>query len=109
MVQDGARPYATIPRWLERFALLVQQDESMLRRGPLALESPRDLAMAANVRWIVDRLPNGERAMVWAHNAHVQREQITGPAFPGVFASMGSRLAKDFGTSYVSIGMAYGG
>jgi len=96
--------------WVERFALLVRQDELMLRRGPLSPESPRDVAMAENARWLVDRLPNGERAVVWAHNAHVQRVLITGPAVPaGAFYSMGARLARDLGDGYVAIGTAYGG
>jgi erythromycin esterase len=95
---------------VERFAVLVRQDEVMLRRGPLSPESPRDVAMADNARWLVDRLPNGERAVVWAHNAHVQRVLITGPAVPaGAFYSMGARLARDLGDGYVAIGTAYGG
>lgn len=96
--------------WAERLALVAQQDEVMLRRGPFSPEAPRDAAMAANTQWIVDRLPRGERAMLWAHNAHVQRTPIKGPALPrGAFPSMGSRLGESLRTGYFAVGTAYGG
>ena len=96
--------------WAERFALIVQQDEVMLRDGPFSPESPRDAAMAANTRWIVDRLPAGERAVLWAHNAHVQRVAIKGgPVPPGAFPSMGVRLGRELGDAYFAIGTSYGG
>jgi erythromycin esterase len=96
--------------WAERLAVIVQQDEVMLRLGPFSPELPRDAAMAANTRWIVDRLPSGERAMLWAHNAHVQRAPIKGPGLPrGAFPSMGYRLGEALGTGYFAIGTAYGG
>ena len=48
--------------------------------------------------------------MIWAHNAHVQRVAIKGPAMPaGVVANMGSRLGEALGSRYVAIGTAYGG
>ena len=96
--------------WAERFALIVQQDEVMLRNGPFSAENPRDAAMTANTRWIVDRLPSGERAVLWAHNAHVQRVAIKGgPVPPGEFPSMGQRLARELGEAYFAIGTSYGG
>jgi erythromycin esterase len=96
--------------WAERLALVAQQDEVMLRQGPFSPEAPRDAAMAANTRWIVDRLPSGERAVLWAHNAHVQRALIKGSALPpGAFPSMGRRLGEALGNGYFAIGTAYGG
>jgi erythromycin esterase len=96
--------------WAERFALIVQQDEVMLRNGPFSSENPRDAAMAANTRWLVDRLPGGERAVLWAHNAHVQRVPIKGgPVPPGEFPSMGQRLGRALGDAYFVIGTTYGG
>jgi erythromycin esterase-like protein len=66
--------------------------------------------MAANTRWIVDALPDGERAVLWAHNAHVQRVAIKGgPLPPGSFTSMGYRLGRQMGQSYFAVGTAYGG
>ena len=96
--------------WAERFALIAQQDEVMLREGPLSAENPRDAAMAANTRWILDRLPSDERAVLWAHNAHVQRTPLKGgPLPPGELPGMGYRLGKDLGHAYFAIGTAYGG
>lgn len=96
--------------WAERFALLVEQDVRILRADPRSPENPRDVSMADNARWVVDRLPSGERAVLWAHNAHVQRVAIKGPVVPaGVVTNMGSRLGQDLGSRYVAIGTAYGG
>ena len=96
--------------WAERLALVAQQDEVMLRRGPFSPEAPRDAAMASNTQWIVDRLPSGERAVLWAHNAHVQRALVKGPPLPpGAFPAMGSRLGEALGNRYFAIGTAYGG
>jgi erythromycin esterase len=94
----------------ERFALLVEQDIRILRADPHSTGNPRDVGMADNARWLVDRLPRGERAVLWAHNAHVQRVAIKGPVVPaGVVTNMGSRLAEELGSRYVAIGTAYGG
>jgi erythromycin esterase len=96
--------------WAVRFALIVQQIEVMLRNGPFSAEAPRDAAMAANTKWLTDRLPAGERAVFWAHNAHVQRTLIKGSPMPiGPLPSMGYRLGLQFGKAYVAIGTAYGG
>lgn len=96
--------------WAERFALLVEQDLRILQADLRSTENPRDLSMADNTRWLVDRLPRGERAVLWAHNAHVQRVAIKGPAVPaGVVANMGTRLGEELGPRYVAIGTAYGG
>ena len=96
--------------WAERYALIAQQDEVMLREGPFSPDNPRDVAMAANIGWIVDRLPRGERAVVWAHNAHVQAVPIAGEAVgPRSFPSMGVRLRRALGEGYFAIGTAYGG
>ena len=96
--------------WAERYALIARQDEVLLREGPFSPELPRDVAMAANIRWIVDRLPRGERAVVWAHNAHVQFTPIAGPSVgPRSFPSMGVRLRRELDDGYFVVGTAYGG
>jgi erythromycin esterase len=96
--------------WARRIALVLQQSEETLRLGMFAPAAPRDRAMAANTLWVLSRLGADERAVYWAHNAHVQRAVVTGPALPpGRFPSAGSRFADALGTRYYAIGTAYGG
>jgi len=97
-------------RWAERLALVAQQTEAFFRLGPYQITNPRDVAMAANTLWALERLPAGERAVLWAHNAHVQRVPIAGPPVPnGPTPSMGTMIAAKLGTGYLAIGTAYGG
>jgi erythromycin esterase len=96
--------------WAQRVARVAQQHESTLRIGMFAPTAPRDEAMAENILWILDRLPAGERAVYWAHNAHVQRVPVTGSKLPpGAFPSAGTRLGAALGRRYLAIGTAYGG
>jgi erythromycin esterase len=97
-------------RWVHRLALLPGQLEEMLRLGAYHPDNPRDRAMAANTRWVLDQLRPGERAVLWAHNAHVQRVPIEGPVVPaGTPPSMGFLLGRELGAGYLAIGFGYGG
>ncbi len=60
----------------------------------------RDRAMAENVRWLAEREP-GARMMLWAHNGHVAR------GGSGMAGSMGSHLARMFGSAMVVFGFAF--
>lgn len=96
--------------WAKRIARLIQQNELFLRLGAFHPTAPRDEAMAENTLWILNRLPAGERAVYWAHNAHVQHAPIQGPPLPpGTFFGAGTHFAKALGKRYVAIGTAYGG
>jgi erythromycin esterase-like protein len=96
--------------WIRRVARVLQQNETTLRLGFFAPAAPRDEAMAENILWILDRLAKGERAVYWAHNAHVQRTVVKGSRLPpGAFPSAGSRLGVTLGQRYYAIGTAYGG
>ncbi len=67
-----------------------------------AQAAQRDVCMARNVQWILDRQPKGARAVLWAHNGHVCRlRQIWGK-------SMGACLAEVYGRDQVVIGFAAG-
>ncbi len=83
----------------------------MLRLGAYHPTNPRDLAMAANTEWVLARQRPGERVVLWAHNAHVQRVPIEGPPVLGGGAtpSMGTMLGAKLGAGYVAIGTSYGG
>src|SRR5215470_9958603 len=66
----------------------------------------RDSCMAANVRSLLDAEGPGTRAVLWAHNGHVQRS-------PSVFfkvielTNMGSHLHTMFGNEMVVFGFAF--
>jgi len=96
--------------WIRRVALVISQSETMSRLGPFSPTVPRDLAMADNLMWILSRLGRNERLVYWAHNAHVQKTEVTGPGVPeGRFPPTGLRLAERLGRAYVAVGCAYGG
>lgn len=96
--------------WAKRIARVIQQHELMLRLGAFHPTAPRDEAMAENTLWILARLPKGERAVYWAHNAHVQHAPVKGPPLPaGAWTGAGTHFAKALGKRYVAIGTAYGG
>jgi len=66
----------------------------------------RDRCMAANVRSLLDAEGHGAKAVLWAHNGHVQRS-------PSVFfkvielTNMGSHLHTMFGNEMVVFGFAF--
>jgi erythromycin esterase len=94
----------------QRLALLLERNEEGLRLGTYTAIAPRDHALAENTLWIVSRLPAGERAVYWAHNAHVQKALIHGgPLPPGKYLGSGLRFATALGIAYYAIGTAYGG
>jgi erythromycin esterase len=96
--------------WARRLAQVVQQNEAVLRLGGFSPTAPRDQAMTENTLWVLGRLAAGERAVYWAHNAHVQRVAVQGPPLPpGRFPSAGMRFDAALGKQYFAIATAYGG
>ncbi len=57
----------------------------------------RDASMAANAAWLLDQNP-GQRIVLWAHNGHVGRSQM----------SMGHYLEKRFPGQMIVVGFATG-
>jgi erythromycin esterase len=53
----------------------------------------RDLAMAANIEWILRQSPPGSKMMLWAHNGHIQRGETW----------MGGYLAANHGRDYLPV------
>ena len=78
---------------------IVEQADELARAGMFG-GPVRDRSMAENIGWLLDREPPGTRMVVWAHNGHVARD-------PMAQTSMGSQLAKKFGTSIVTFGFAF--
>jgi len=61
----------------------------------------RDRCMAANVRALLDIEGPGAKALLWAHNGHVQRKNLF------ELVSMGGLLQADLGAEYVAVGFAF--
>ena len=78
--------------------VLLQQFTRMYQEG---VYTPRDEAMAENVMWIMEDHPPDTRVVLWAHNGHIQRTSEPG------WTTMGSRLAKDLGSRYVTLGFSF--
>jgi erythromycin esterase len=93
-----------------QLAVVLRHNEEGLRVGMYAPTVPRDHAIAEVTLWIVGQLRPGERAVLWAHNAHVQRVAIKGPSVPpGSFIAAGARFDAILGDRYYAIGTTYGG
>jgi erythromycin esterase len=95
--------------WALRMAIVCEQQATFLRLKPYHPTNPRDVAMADNTRWVLDHEgPNG-RVLLWAHNAHVSKAAIEGPASPAKtpVPSMGGLFHRALGPAYQSIGFTY--
>jgi erythromycin esterase len=90
--------------------MLCSQQATFLRLKPYHPSNPRDVAMAANTEWVVHREGPAGRVLLWAHNAHVSKRPIEGPASPvkTPVPSMGVLLARTLGSGYRAIGTTYG-
>jgi erythromycin esterase len=63
--------------------------------------SPRDRAMAKNVRWILEQEGPEAKIMLWAHNGHVSTGSLGGGA------SMGNELRQMYGKEMVVCGFSF--
>lgn len=79
--------------WAIQNARIILQDAEKL-----AGITPRDKSMAANVEWILDQAPAGSKIVLWAHNAHVSKEE----------GWMGKYLADRYGDDMYVLGFAFG-
>ena len=63
--------------------------------------SPRDRAMAKNVRWILEQEGPDAKMMLWAHNGHVSTGAL------GDRGSMGNQLRQMYGKEMVVCGFSF--
>ena len=86
----------------EEYEHLLRSSEYLFRHAALCAlgwdSERRDYWMAENVRWILSRLPEGSRAVLWAHNAHVSKSDE--------WTTMGHRLRDLYGDRYYTVGFA---
>ena len=62
----------------------------------------RDRSMADNVAALLDYVGEKSRAVLWAHNGHVQR-----PSWSGRNPAMGGYLNDRFGPEYLNVGLSF--
>ncbi|HEX9889341.1 MAG TPA: erythromycin esterase family protein [Nitriliruptorales bacterium] len=111
------------PDWIattgtERFELALRcavnaaQLDAHLRHAVAAGASTavmegRDVAMAANIRWMLDTVDRGERVVFGAHNGHVQAVPflVAGQSVPST--SAGTYLRAALGQDYRPIGTTF--
>ena len=98
--------------WALRLAQVAAQTEANVRIGWNDASNPRDVGMADNVRWVVEREAGRGLVVVWAHDLHVGRVPIAGPMFASrggaaAVASMGQILARSLGSAYLPVGSAF--
>jgi erythromycin esterase len=90
--------------WGIQYASLVKQF-TIENINPMALY--RDKAMAGNISWILSTHKPGTKMIVWAHDVHISRGEhpVTGLNYHrGI--SMGSWLAREYGTGYKAFGIS---
>lgn len=93
--------------------LLVQNEQ--FRSNPAEGSNLRDASMAENVVWLLEQAGPEARAIIWAHNGHVQANpvpiQFYGDEMPrpvhGVWVPMGAHLREPYGDSMVVVGFTF--
>jgi len=95
-----------------RFAIVARESQRLYTSGSRTEGGViRDRAMADNALWVLDRTP-GERALLWAHNAHVAKEEIE-IVVPGVMETgpvldLAAHLEEVLGEDLVTVAFALG-
>ncbi|NHX34857.1 MULTISPECIES: erythromycin esterase family protein [Halolamina] len=95
------------------FAFARRQPALLAQAGDLATADAedrfalRDEAMAANASWIVGDA-GADRAVLWGHNVHVARGELSDGMLGFSGRTMGDRLAASRGDDYVPIGIGLG-
>lgn len=77
--------------WVVHNAEFVAQ--SFAWRADATGES-REISMATNIKWLLDRAPANTKVVVWAHNGHVSRQGI----------ALGAQLEKLYPGQMVNVG-----
>ena len=65
----------------------------------------RDAAMAINVGVLADRMYPGKKIMLWAHNAHIERDRAAVSGDELSWTNMGHWLAQRYGATYFALGL----
>jgi erythromycin esterase len=101
LARASARADSTAVEWVVQNANVARQ----AALSALTLDfATRDSAMAENVRWALERRPEGTRMVVWAHDGHISRAEHPSANYWGG-GSMGGELSTLFGDKYRAFGL----
>ena len=90
-----------------RQAVTIARETLSFMQDPQDGSNPRDQALAANLQWVLKHTARDGKVVIWAHNAHVQKQSIEVVGAPMKPAeSMGQILAGQLGAQYLAIGTA---
>jgi erythromycin esterase len=106
-MENGKKAYvqaSSLEAWiLARHNLeIVKQAAELYAVDKLGNVTPRDMAMAVNVQWILEQEGPDAKIMLWAHNGHVSTAEL------GSSESMGGALRETYGAQMVVCGLAFG-
>jgi erythromycin esterase len=87
----------TVARYTPNYALEVDQLDHTKYDLGAAGNAPRDAGMAGDVDFLARTLYPTQKIMIWAHNYHLQRQNV--------YTNTGSLIEKDFGTAYYATGL----
>jgi erythromycin esterase len=98
-------------RWVTRHAVVAVQACDVLAarlKSPREANYLRDLAFSENVAWLLDHGHPKSKAVIFGHNIHMAKEAFRSFDSEQLVTSLGERLAKWYGRSYVAIGSSVG-
>jgi len=94
--------------WLARLhAVVLDQGARMSLDRTYAAAALRDIAMAQNLRSLIELEGPDAKAVLWAHNSHVAKVTPYFVDDKTPIANMGSHLREMFGRQYLVIGFAF--
>jgi erythromycin esterase len=95
--------------WIHRQVLSARAGNALFSTGSrLEGGQIRDLAMADNLRWILEAALPEARVILWAHNAHVARIPFTMPdMFADDLIDMVHHLNKETGDDLITIAASF--
>jgi erythromycin esterase len=101
LARAGDRADSVAVDWIVQNANVARQAALGALTGDFAT---RDSAMAENIRWALDRRPEGTRIVVWAHDGHISLAAHEWANYWGG-GSMGGELSRLFGDEYRAFGL----
>ena len=91
---EGISFSTPLQNWIKHIVTINTRYYSNLHKG-----NERDSCMANNLIWLADTVYPNERIIVWAHNAHIDKNSSSKARF------MGNIISEHFGSQAFTIGL----